>query len=257
MLKKLSFIGSSQLQQEKQKDYRNVVIIQVTIIVLGLLLSGPLLENPRSEVSKLIITVFSFFGALYAFLLWDLLRNFTRNNTLIISVLLILIALVIFGMLIEFPYFKIIQIENRRLALFIIHGILFPIEVLVIVFTIRDIFFSEFLTPDKLWGSACVFLMTGISFGSLYDLICISGLGSLGVDLELGIPNYAECVGHSLSLLGGIDSRYPEASYLIKNLGVIEGLWGSLFTVLIIGKLLGLPKPTDPKESKQNPEPYE
>ncbi|MCX7636217.1 MAG: hypothetical protein N2044_00075 [Cyclobacteriaceae bacterium] len=257
MLKKLSFIGSSQLQQEKQKDYRNVVIIQVTIIVLGLLLSGPLLENPRSEISKLIITIFSFFGALYAFLLWDLLRNFTRNNMLIISVLLILIALVIFGMLIEFPYFKIIQIENRRLALLVIHGILFPIEVLVIVFTIRDIFFSEFLTPDKLWGSACVFLMTGISFGSLYDLICISGLGSLGVDLELGIPNYAECVGHSLSLLGGIDSRYPEASYLIKNLGVIEGLWGSLFTVLIIGKLLGLPKPADPKESKQKPEAYE
>jgi hypothetical protein len=247
MFRKLTFIGSSRLQQEKQKDYRNVVIIQVIIIVMGMMLSGPLLEDPKSEVSKLIISVFSFFGAVYAFLLWDLLRNFTRSQALIVTVLLLLLGIVSFGILIEFPYYKVIHIENRRLALLIIHGILFPIEVLVIVYTIRDIFLSEVLTPDKLWGSACVYLMTGISFGSLYDLICISGFGNLGVELELGIPNYAECVGHSLSLLGGIDSRYPDATYLIKNLGVIEGLWGSLFTVLIIGKLLGLPKP----DSKQ------
>ena len=243
MLRKLSLVGSSGLQREKQKDYRNVVLIQVMIITMGLLLSGTLLEDSKSEISKFIISVFSFFGALYAFLLWDLLRNFTSSNLLIRSILFILIGIVVFGILIEFPYYKLIEIGNRRTALLVIHGLLFPIEVIVIVFTIRDIFGSEFLTPDKLWGSACVFLMTGISFGSLYDLICISGYGSLGVELELGIPNYAECVGHSLSLLGGIDSRYPDATYLIKNLGVIEGLWGSLFTVLIIGKLLGLPKP--------------
>lgn len=243
MLGRLSFVGSKGLQQEKRKDYRNVVLIQVMIITMGLLLSGPLLENSKSEVSKFIISVFSFFGALYAFLLWDLLRNFTRSNLLIRVILIILIGIVAFGVLIEFPYYKLIEISNRRAALLVIHGLLFPIEVIVIAFTIRDIFGSQFLTPDKLWGSACVFLMTGISFGSLYDLICISGYGNLGIELELGIPNYAECVGHSLSLLGGIDSRYPDATYLIKNLGVIEGLWGSLFTVLIIGKLLGLPKP--------------
>jgi hypothetical protein len=243
MLGKLSFVGSSGLQQEKQKDYRNVVLIQVTIITMGLLLSGPLLEDSTSSISKIIISIFSFFGALYAFLLWDLLRNFTNSNLLIKAILIVLIGIVAFGILIEFPYYKIIEIENRRAALLVIHGLLFPIELIVIAFTIRDIFDSEFLTPDKLWGSACVYLMTGISFGSLYDLICISGYGNLGIELELGIPNYAECVGHSLSLLGGIDSRYPDATYLIKNLGVIEGLWGSLFTVLIIGKLLGLPKP--------------
>ncbi|MCK6618541.1 MAG: hypothetical protein L6Q51_12945 [Cyclobacteriaceae bacterium] len=245
MLGKLSFVGSKSLQQEKQKDYRNVVLIQVAIITMGLLLSGPLLEDSRSETSKLIISIFSFFGALYAFLLWDLLRNFTTSNLLIRVILFILIGIVVFGILIEFPYYKLLELENRRGALLIIHGLLFPIEVTVIAFTIRDIFGSEFLTPDKLWGSACVYLMTGISFGSLYDLICISGYGNLGIELELGIPNYAECVGHSLSLLGGIDSRYPDATYLIKNLGVIEGLWGSLFTVLIIGKLLGLPKPSE------------
>ena len=45
-------LSSSDLQLEKAKDYRNVVIIQILIIVFGLTLSGPLLEDSRSETSK-------------------------------------------------------------------------------------------------------------------------------------------------------------------------------------------------------------
>ena len=75
--------SSSELQQEKTKDYRNVVIIQILIIVFGLTLSGPLLEDSKSDISKFIITVFSFFGTVYTYLMCDLLRNFTKNKTLL------------------------------------------------------------------------------------------------------------------------------------------------------------------------------
>lgn len=241
-----------ELQREKQKDYRNVVITQVIIVTLGLILYGPLLEDSTSDISKLIITVFSFFGLLYAFLLWDLLRDFTKSRALIMTILPVLIGIFIFGTLIEFPYYKFIEIANRQVALFIIHGLLFPIEVIVISFAIRDIFMGQYFTPDKLWGSACVFLMIGISFGSLYDLICIANPGSLGVDIELGLPNYSECVSYSFHVLGGIDSDYPDANKLIKNISVIEAVWGNLFTVLIIGKLMILPQPPENLESKPN-----
>ena len=74
--------------------------------------------------------------------------------------------------------------------------LLFPIEITVISFAIRDIFSGEYLTVDKLWGSACIFLMIAISFGSLYDLICIVKPGSLGAPIELGLANYSiACVG--------------------------------------------------------------
>lgn len=235
------FLNKLELQNEKAKDYRNVVVTQIIIVVLGLILYEPLLEDSKSDISKLIITILSSFGAIYAFLLWDLLRNFTYNKILIVVILIILSGIVAAGILLEFPYYQIIQVADRQAYLLILHGLLFPIEMTVIGFAIRDMFSAGFITSDKLWGAACVFLMVGISFGSLYDLICIARPGSLGVNIELGLPNYSECVTYSFSVLGGIDSDLKPTK-LIRNISIIESVWGVLYAMLIIGKLLGLPR---------------
>ncbi len=231
------------LSLEKQRDYRNIVIVQVVIIVFGLTLTEFLSGGSRTAMAKPIITIFSVFGVTYAFLLWDLLKNFTQSKFLIRLYFLILLGITVMGALVEFPYYTILEVPNRQLYLLTIHGLLFPIEITVISFAIRDLFSGEFLSPDKLWGAACVFLMTGISFGSLYDLICIIRPGSLGKDIESGLPNYAECVTYSLSILGGADGGYPNVSRLIRNISVLEAVWSNLFVVLIIGKLMGLPRP--------------
>jgi len=235
------FLSKLELQKEKAKDYRNVVIIQIALVVLGLVLYEPLLQDSSSDSSKLIITIFSSFGAIYAFLLWDLLRNFTSNKILILSILAVLSGIVITGVLVEFPYYQIVHISDRQTYLFILHGVLFPIELTVIGFAIRDLFSAGFITSDKLWGAACVFLMVGISFGSLYDLISIVRPGSLGAEMELGLPNYSECVTYSFSVLGGVDSDL-KPTRLIKNISIIESVWGTLYAMLIIGKLLSLPR---------------
>jgi hypothetical protein len=239
---------SEEIQEEKSKDYRNVVITQIVIVSLGLILYTPLLEDPNQPISKFLITLFSGFGLLYAFLLWDLLKNFTSSKVLLNLILIVLVGISVFGTLIEFPYYTVIQNGNRQLSLLIIHTLLFPIEVIVISFCIRDIFLGQYFSPDKLWGSACVFLMIGISFGSLYDIICIVSPGSLCETIHLGIPNYSECVSYSFHILGGIDTEYPNASKLIKNISVIEAVWGNLFTVLIIGKLMILPRQPDKRK---------
>ncbi len=233
--------SKGELQREKAKDYRNVVMIQVVIIVFGLLLSEPLLEDSKSDVSKFIISVFSLFGAVYAFLLWDLLRNFTNSKFLIGLILTVLLGIVVTGILVEFPYYQFMYVADRQTYLLTIHGFLFPIEITVIAFAIRDIFSGGFLTPDKLWGAACVFLMVGISFGSLYDLITIARPGSLGTLIELGLPNYSECVTYSFCVLGGVDTGL-EPTRLIRNISTLEAVWGNLYGMLIIGKLLGLPR---------------
>jgi hypothetical protein len=229
------------LQKEKTKDYRNIVLIQVVIVSSGLILSEPLLADSKSNESKLIISIFSFFGATYAFLQWDLLRNFTNNRPLLMAILVALSAVIIAGILVEFPYYQLIQVPNRQAYLLTLHGVLFPIEVTVISFAIRDLFSGTYMTPDKLWGAACIFLMIGISFGSLYDLISIAKPGSLGAPIELGLPNYAECVTYSFSILGGIDPGL-QPSRLIRNISILEAVWGGLYGMLIIGKLLGLPR---------------
>ena len=237
----LRALSSSELAREKTKDYRNIVVIQVLIVVFGLTLSGPIFEDSKSELSKFIITVFSFFGAVYTYLLCDLLRNFTRNRSLLIVIFLLLAMTVGIGILAEFPYYHLIDIPNRQALLLTVHGLLFPIEITVIAFAIRDIFTGSHLTPDKLWGAACVYLMVGISFGSLYDLLTIANPGGLGKDIELGFPNYSECVNFSFCILGGMDTGL-EPIKLIRNISTLEAVWGNLYGMLIIGKLLGLPR---------------
>lgn len=238
----LSSLTPRDLQREKRKDYRNIVIIQVVIIVFGLTLSEVIITDSTSAAGKLVATVYVTFAAGYAFLLWDLLRNFTTSRLLINTVFLVVIAIVIIGILGDFPYYRFIDVPDRQLYLLFLHGMIFPIEVTVIGFAIRDLFSGQVFTDEKLWGAASVFLMIGISFGSLYDLICISRPGSLGEQVELGLANYALCMQYSLSTLGGMDSPFPNASRLIKNISVIEAVWGNLFVVLVIGKLLGLPR---------------
>lgn len=230
-----------ELQREKTKDYRNVVIIQIAIVVIGLTLSEPILEDSKSGTSKAIIALFSFFGAAYVFLLWDLLRNFTTSKTLLLTMLGILSAVIIVGTLVEFPYYQVIEVTDRRTYLLIVHCALFPVEVTVISFAIRDIFSGRFFTSDKLWGAASIYLMIGISFGSLYDILSTAIPGSLGVPIELGLPNYAECVSYSLGILGGVDAGL-QPTRLIRNISIIEAVWGSVYGMLIIGKLLGLPR---------------
>jgi hypothetical protein len=237
--KLLSFSTST---REKQRDYQNVVIAQILIVGLGILLSEPVLKDHTTFTSKVIISIFSGFGLAYLFLLWDLLRNFTKSKWLIFTIFIVLAGVGLIGTTVEFPFYQLIRVPDRQLFLLVIHSILFPVEIIVISFAIRDIFMGNFLTPDKLWGSACVFLMIGISFGSLYDLICIARPGGLGVPIEMGFPNYSVCIAFSFSILGGIDPGYPDAIKLIRNISVLEAVWGNLFTVLIIGKLMGLPR---------------
>lgn len=223
-------LSQHDLQREKRKDYRNIVTIQIVIIVFGLTLSEVILDDHQSAAGKLVSTLYVSFAAAYAFLLWDLLRNFTSSRWLINVVFVVVVVIVVAGILGDFPYYRIVDIPDRQAYLLFLHGMIFPIEVIVIGFTIRDLFSGQIFTDEKLWGAASVFLMIGISFGSLYDLICIWKPGSLGEAAQPGLASYALCMQYSLSILGGMDSPFPHASRLIKNISVI-------------GKLLGLPRP--------------
>jgi hypothetical protein len=92
--------------------------------------------------------------------------------------------------------------------------------------------------------------MICLSFGSLYHLLCIIKPDSLGETMELGFANYSECITYSLSILGGMDPGHPNAARIIRNISVLEALWSNLFVVLIIGKLMGLPRP--PKSDSES-----
>src|SRR5690349_9288672 len=106
MLSRILSRTKSELQLEKQKDYKNVVLTQIVIIVFGLTISGFLVDGSQTSEAKLAITIYNIFGVVYSFLLWDLLRNFTKNRLLIRVCLVVLVSIVITGTLLEFPYYS-------------------------------------------------------------------------------------------------------------------------------------------------------
>jgi hypothetical protein len=59
--------------------------------------------------------------------------------------------------------------------------------------------------------------------------------------LDLGLPSYAESIYYSMAILGGMDPLYENPIKIVRNISVIEAVWGNLFAILIIGRLLSLP----------------
>lgn len=223
---------------EKIHDYRRVVILQGIIVVLGLTLSELLTLCGFNDTKKIINLVFIIFGGVYLYLLWDMMRNFTRSKKLIDATLGLMIGMFVVGGIMENPFVKIV--EQRREVLFFIHVVLFAIEVLIISLAIRDIFTSRVISISSLWGAACVYLMIGISFGSLYDIINIAHPSAFGIDIPPGFDSYSESIYHSMCVLGGFSSVYSAPIKLVRNIGVIESVWCNLYLVLLIGRILGM-----------------
>jgi hypothetical protein len=241
--------SKSENQAEKIKDYRNIVILQTAIISAALLLREIFdMAGMDSHLSSVIRDLlFLLLGGLYVLILWDLLRNFTKKTKLVTALFLVIMGSYILALFTVNPLYAFFYTEaEKRPYLFIIHMVLFSTEAIVIYHAIFDIFAGKRLSEEKLWGSACIFLMIGICFGSLYDLINIIHPGSMGVPLPLGLESYTACIAFSMTIIGGHEA-YPNAIPLILNLGVIEAVWANLFVVLLVGRLLGQPDGGDKK----------
>jgi len=236
-------LNTQELNDEKKKDYRNIVYLQVLIIVSAMLLKETLaISGIDLKTSNLVRDLlFLTLGGLYVFVLWDLLRNLTTNNTLIVS----LFALIICGLGVAFfavnPVHDFFDSENaKRPYLFFVHLSLFTVETIVIYNCVNDIFTGKKLSAEKIWGAACIYLMIGISFGSVYDLVNIANPGSMGLNVSQGLESYMVCIFYSMTIIGGHDAIL-ETEPIIQNLGIIEAVWSNLFIVLLVGRLLGKP----------------
>jgi hypothetical protein len=243
-------MDTQELNEEKRKDYRNIVYLQVLIILSAMLLKEVLaLCGLEKEISNMVRDIlFLTLGGLYVFVLWDLLRDLTKNNTLLIG----LFILIVFGLGVAFfavnPVYDFFDSDNaKRPYLFFVHLSLFTVETIVIYHCVNDIFTGKKLSAEKIWGAACIYLMIGISFGSLYDLVNIAQPDSVGSGVPQGLESYMLCIYYSMTIIGGHDAIL-ETSKLIQNLGIIEAVWSNLFVVLLVGRLLGKPDNDDPAD---------
>jgi hypothetical protein len=236
-----------ELSREKRRDYRNTLLLQLTMLTSELLLEdlAKLFAWPIPDaILKLLYFALS---GLYLFFLWDMLRNFTLKRWLTRGVLGVLIAA--FGTLFVIDVLMGSSLsENHELRL-TCHLALLGVQVVVAAFALRDLFQGSSSDIDKLWGSACLFFMSGFVFAELLFCILLKDPTAFGHRLPQEYWGLFEALYLSLTALIGLDNNaYPDCSRLVRNIALLEGAWSQLYLVLLIGRLLS-------KDSEQTARP--
>ena len=137
---------------------------------------------------------------------------------------------------------------DRWLIRVLCHLGLTLVMVVVIAYAIADLFRSPRNTVDKLWGSACIYFMSGIAFASVLYGILLIDPNAFGPGFDPSRDyGYIESLYLSFNSLVGLDTAYPDAIRLVRNTALLEGAWGQLYLVLLIGRVLA------PQEAESGP----
>lgn len=223
-------------EAEKKKDYRRAVLIQIIFLAFSLMADECLRLVGFPDRSVFFDAIFHVLGAIYLLALCDMLRNYTRSRWIVrVSFFVLIVAFLIMVTvnLILGPSFS-----HRPTLLMLGHGMLSLVQIEVIAFAIRDLFRSRHRADDRLWGSACIYFMSGFAFASLFATVLVVQPMAFGEKLAPDAYVFFETIYLSFNSLVGLDTSYPDATRLIRNLALVEGIWSQLYLVLLIGRLL-------------------
>jgi hypothetical protein len=224
----------------KIKRFKLTIFSQFVLIVQALLNEDLLhMIMEPSEMSKTIgETLFLCVVAWYMYCLFKMVKSFEYNvkgvNTLYI---ILVIAAVIAGTLAS-PGVHLFEDNVKRVILFCVQVSLYSSFCTLIYYSIIEIFGETSTMEERMWGSAAIFLMIAISFASVYDVICLVYPNATGVLHEMRFHSYMMCVAYSMNVLGALDTSFPDAIAIVKDVAIIEAIWNHLFAVLLVGRLL-------------------
>lgn len=226
----------SLLVREKQKDYRNTVILQITILTVQLLLEDLLKLAGFNPPMWVLRPFFYGLSGIYLVFLWDLFRNFQPPRWLLRGCQVALILA--FGVLVLLDVFLASGEYNKQGWRLACHLAVFGVQVVVISAALKDLFQGPRESADKLWGSACIYFMTGFAFAGFYYCVFLMNPLAFGKQLDSSAWGFFEALYLSLTTLIGLDNIYGDSIRLVRNATLVEGTWGQLYLVLLIGRLL-------------------
>ena len=230
-------LSGKELTDEKIQDFQLLILAQGSIIFSLFLLELFIDLRFPYHIEAAEIIFFTTLG-LYVFLLWDMLRNYTSNKTIIFLNFVFMLGLFIIGFIVANPFQRMLVTTGFRLSLAGIHISLLIVECTVIYYTLLEFFKKDLGMPMRLWGAACIYLMIGLAFGGAYEIICVLEIQCMGVDIPIQTMGLMKRYEFSLMILSGMDSPYNNANGMILAMGMVEALVGQLFVVLIVGRLL-------------------
>ncbi|MFN0275884.1 MAG: hypothetical protein ACKVPJ_09075 [Chitinophagales bacterium] len=227
------------------KNYQRIAATQV-VLIFAVLTMGDLFYSVHLPApDKWIYTLLLVLEAVYLILLLNLAKNLNSSKKIQKIILAGIIAIFILSIIALNPLVEIV--DDKIPWLIAIHTILCAIECYLIALGLQDIYSREIHIAERLWGSVAVYLMIALGWASFYEVIVLLNPASLGTVVAAGYQSYSESLYYSLCAISGTGSVYTDPTHLVRNLALIEAVWGVLFLVMLIGRLFSLPSPSNEK----------
>ena len=231
-------LKGEKLVKEKIRDFKMVVIIQVYLLMTALLGAEvfDLIGIPYGR--KVAETLFFIGVGLYVLSLWDMLRIYSKSKELIIFLFLFVMGNFLIAFVTVNPFYRPFNYETTRILSFIVMFSLFSIEWITVYFSTIEIFKRDLPIEERLWGAACIYLIVGIAFGGLYEMTAILDYEKLNLGHELGASHFMSSIFYSFLILAGLDNPYFDTANIVVRINTIEAVWGNLFIVFVVGRIL-------------------
>ena len=210
------------MNNNKQGNYIYMLIGLLILIVIG-----PML-NYRFESNSRVIIQFMF-ASVMLIGVWSLYINHTWFR---IGVGLAVIALAL-SIINVFAASKIILVAGLAVSLLFL--------LLSIYLGITDILFSGKITPNKIIGSLCIYLLIGIIWGLIYIFIAIlytepfNGITQTGEYSQMWEYIYYSFVTLTTLGYGDISPSMPIA----RSLAFLEAICGQFYLAILVASLVG------------------
>lgn len=229
------------LNNEKKIKRFKLTLFSQFVLIVEALLNEDLLHMfmSPSETSKSIgETLFLITTIWYMYNMYKMVKSFDANTKIVNRMYMLLFIAFLIGGTLASPGVHLVEDTVKRIILFGVQICLYSSFCMIIYFTIIEIFGEKSDMEERMWGSACIYLMISVSFASLYDMVCLMYPNATGILHEMRFHSYMMCVAYSMNVLGALDTTFPNAMLIIKDISIIEAVWSNLFAVLLVGRLL-------------------
>ena len=223
--------------QARLRGYKWILAGQLMVLTNFLFFSQLFSSHPFPGWRELLLTLTGGLMLLMNYLSYQLIKELTANLLLRRAVITLLYVGVILALI---TGLELIAKESLLYYWMMIMSTSASLISFVVLFflMIYDVFNEKHDIVYRLWGSACIYLGIGATFGLVYCLLGIILPQEFGITGTVDIFQFVPSYNFSFYTLAGMDSPFPAFSTLVKNIAVIESIFSNLFIVLIVGRLL-------------------
>lgn len=220
------------------KNYRRVAVIEILLIFL-VLLAGDMAQLFGIDPAHASVTTFLLIPeALYLYVLYQLGKNLTQNLRIHMLMRAVIGGIIICSLAGLNPWMEEGALQNGLLLS--AHSLLCVLECYLIALGLQDIYLDKLSLKDRLWGSVAMYLLIAIGWASFFEIFLLLDHHALGVALTPGYETYAEALYFSLCSISGTGTVYTAPAHFMRNLALIEAVWGVLFLVMLIGRVFSI-----------------